>query len=126
MEGINTNGLNSEDKDVTPTNKDEETCSNKKPAYPPLLEEPEANQSLLCQVGFRLPDGRKMQCSFLCSDPIQVTIHCGQWPLLSSPFTRPFRLTHAIPGASKTLDYDSQLTFEESGLANLIISVTWE
>ena len=40
--------------------------------------------------------------------------------------TRPFRLTHAIPGASRSLDYDSQSTFEESGLANSMISVTWD
>lgn len=39
--------------------------------------------------------------------------------------TRPFRLTQPIPGASK-LDYDSQSTFEESGLANSMISVTWD
>ena len=40
--------------------------------------------------------------------------------------TRPFRLTHAIPGASRSLDYNSQSTFEESGLANSMISVTWD
>lgn len=39
---------------------------------------------------------------------------------------RPFRLTQAIPGASKTLDFDSESTFEESGLANSMISVTWD
>lgn len=39
---------------------------------------------------------------------------------------RPFRLTQAIPGASNVLDYDSKLTFAESGLANSMISVTWE
>lgn len=39
---------------------------------------------------------------------------------------KPFRLTHAIPGATKSLDYDSKLTFEDSGLANAMISVTWE
>lgn len=40
--------------------------------------------------------------------------------------TRAFRLTHAIPGASKNLDYESNSTFEESGLANSMISVTWD
>ncbi|KAF9620442.1 hypothetical protein IFM89_012619 [Coptis chinensis] len=33
---------------------------------------------------------------------------------------------HAIPGAQNCLDYASNLTFEESGLASLMISVTWE
>lgn len=40
--------------------------------------------------------------------------------------TRPFRLTQAIPGASASLDYDVNSTFEESGLANSMVSVTWE
>lgn len=48
---------------------------------------------------------------------------CSQ---LTEAETKPFRLTQAIPGASKTLDYDSKLSFEESGLANSMISVTWE
>lgn len=39
---------------------------------------------------------------------------------------RPFRLTQAIPGASKSLDFDVNSTFEESGLANSMVSVTWE
>jgi len=38
--------------------------------------------------------------------------------------TKPFKLTHAIPGASKSLDYESNATFEESGLAGSMISVT--
>lgn len=40
--------------------------------------------------------------------------------------TRPIRLTHAVPGATKCLDYDCELTFEESGLPNTMVSVTWE
>lgn len=40
--------------------------------------------------------------------------------------TKAFKLTHAIPGASKNLDYESNSTFDESGLANSMISVTWE
>ncbi|KAL5554127.1 hypothetical protein UlMin_041528 [Ulmus minor] len=126
MEAIkDTNGLNSEEKYVTPTNKDEEPCSSKKPTYLPLPEEPKADRSLLCRVGVRLPDGRRVQRSFLRSDPIQLlwSFCCSQ---VTEAETRPFRLTQAIPGASKTLDYDSQSTFEESGLANSIISVTWE
>jgi hypothetical protein len=40
--------------------------------------------------------------------------------------TKPFKLTNAIPGASRNLDYESNLTFGESGLANSMISVTWD
>ena len=45
---------------------------------------------------------------------------------LEEAVSRPFHLTQAIPGASQNLDYDRELTFEESGLANSMISVTWE
>lgn len=39
--------------------------------------------------------------------------------------TKLFRLKEAIPGA-KSLDYDSKMTFGESGLANSMISVAWD
>jgi len=39
---------------------------------------------------------------------------------------KPFRLIHAVPGDVKDLDYDSVLTFDDSGVANSMISVTWE
>ncbi|KAK4484131.1 hypothetical protein RD792_011351, partial [Penstemon davidsonii] len=97
----------------------------KKPAYLPLPEEPKGDRNLLCRVGVRLPDGRRVQRNFLRSDPIQLL-----WSFCSSELkedgTRPFRLSHAIPGASKSLDFDVSSTFEESGLANSMISVTWE
>ncbi|KAF8378901.1 hypothetical protein HHK36_030250 [Tetracentron sinense] len=63
---------------LTSTNKDEpktdreETGSTKKPIYLPLPEEPKGEKSLLCRVGVRLPDGRRLQRNFLHSDPIQV------------------------------------------------------
>ncbi|KAK9059956.1 hypothetical protein SSX86_020660 [Deinandra increscens subsp. villosa] len=90
--------------------------------YPPLPEEPKGDASLLCRVGVRLPDGKRVQRSFFRSDPIQLlwsfcAANCGD--------EKPFRLTHAIPGAVKDLDFDSKLTFEESGVANSMISVTW-
>ncbi|KAI5678273.1 hypothetical protein M9H77_09223 [Catharanthus roseus] len=95
------------------------------PTYPPLPEEPKDDRSLLCRVGVRLPDGRRLQRNFLRTDPIQLL-----WSFCISQLeeakTRPFRLTQAIPGSSKCLEYDSNLTFEESGLANSMISVTWE
>ncbi|KAI3696145.1 hypothetical protein L1987_79155 [Smallanthus sonchifolius] len=91
--------------------------------YPPLPEEPKGDGSLLCRVGLRLPDGRRVQRNFLRSDAIQLlwsfcAANCGD--------EKPFRLTHAIPGAVKDLDYESKLKFDESGVANSIISVTWE
>ena len=46
--------------------------------------------------------------------------------VLEEAETRPFRLTHESPGPSRSLDYDSQSTFEELGLANSMISVTWD
>lgn len=78
--------------------------------------------SLLCHLLF----------FFLASVLILPALFVFQllWSFCSTQFeeaeTRPFRLTHAIPGASKVLDYDSELTFAESGLANSMISVTWE
>ncbi|KAF6174624.1 hypothetical protein GIB67_006276 [Kingdonia uniflora] len=102
-----------------------EICSINKPTYPPLSEEPKMDRSFLCRVGVRLPDGRRLQRNFLRTDPIQLL-----WSFCNSHLgeeeTRLFRLTQAIPGASKFLDYDSSQTFGESGLANSMISVTWE
>ncbi|OVA03630.1 UBX [Macleaya cordata] len=102
-----------------------ETSSNKMPTYPVLPEEPKVDRKLLCRVGVRLPDGRRLQRNFLRTDPIQLL-----WSFCSSQLdeaeVRPFHLTQAIPGASKTLDYESNLTFEESGLSNSMISVTWD
>ncbi|KAE9607855.1 hypothetical protein Lal_00040096 [Lupinus albus] len=97
----------------------------KRPTYPTLPEEPKAERNLLCRVGVRLPDGRRVQRNFLRTDPIQLL-----WSFVSAQLgedeTKSFRLTQAIPGASKTLDYESNSTFAESGLANSMISVTWD
>ncbi|KAL2334168.1 hypothetical protein Fmac_015381 [Flemingia macrophylla] len=103
----------------------QETALPKRPTYPDLPEEPKAERNLLCRVGVRLPNGRRVQRNFLRTDPIQLL-----WSFISVQLgedeTKPFRLTHAIPGASKNLDYESNSTFEESGLANSMISVTWD
>ncbi|KAF5777513.1 putative UBX domain-containing protein 2/7 [Helianthus annuus] len=101
---------------------DKEVPQKEKHDYPPLPEEPKSGGSSVCRVGVRLPDGRRVQRNFFRSDPIQLlwsfcAANCGN--------EKPFRLTHAIPGAVKDLDYDSKLTFEESGVANSMISVTW-
>ncbi|KDO53545.1 hypothetical protein CISIN_1g013325mg [Citrus sinensis] len=117
-------GVSSSDTDVASTDKDEASAT-EKPAYPILPEEPKVDRSLLCRVGVRLPDGRRMQRNFLRTDPIQLLwSYC--YSQLEGSEMKPFRLTHAIPGATKSLDYDSKLTFEDSGLANAMISVTWE
>lgn len=72
MEGMKDScGVAAKDKDVTVTG-EEETCSTKKLSYPPLPEEPKGDRNLLCRVGFRLPDGRRVQRNFFRTDPIQV------------------------------------------------------
>ncbi|XP_043696187.1 plant UBX domain-containing protein 7-like [Telopea speciosissima] len=105
--------------------KEAETCSTKKYTYPSLPEEPKGDRNLLCRVGIRLPDGRRVQRNFLLKDPVKL-LWSFCYSQLEEAETRPFRLTQAIPGASKSLDYESVLTFELSGLANSMISVTWE
>ncbi|KAI3996249.1 hypothetical protein MKX01_026717 [Papaver californicum] len=101
------------------------TSSSKKLTYPELPEEPKVDKTLLCRIGFRLPDGRRLQRNFLQTDPLQLL-----WSFCSSQLdeaeSRPFQLTQAIPGASKVLDYEGKQMFEESGLANSMISVTWD
>ncbi|XP_015576501.1 plant UBX domain-containing protein 7 isoform X2 [Ricinus communis] len=125
MEGMkDSNRMPSDGKEAASADEDEKSCSTKILAYPPLPEEPKGERSILCRVGLRLPDGRRIQRNFLKTDPIQLL-----WSFCTSQLeeagTRPFRLTQAIPGA-KSLDYDSKVTFGESGLANSMISVAWE
>ncbi|XP_050275727.1 plant UBX domain-containing protein 7-like [Quercus robur] len=116
-------GMIAKDKDITVT-EEEKACS-KKLAYPPLPEEPKGDRNLLCRVGFHLPDGRLLQRNFFRTDSIQL-LWSFCYSLLEQAETRPFRLTHESPGPSRSLDYDSQSTFEESGLANSMISITWD
>lgn len=124
MEGmIDTGGVSSKDGEATSA--EEEIPKNDKPTYPPLPEEPKADRNLLCRVGVRLPDGRRLQRSFFRTDPIQL-LWSFCYTHLDQADPRSFRLTQAIPGASKDLDYDTKLTFQESGLSNSMISVTWE
>ena len=65
-------GVAGRDKDADITNKGPETGLSRRPAYPPLPEEPKADRNLLCRVGVRLPDGCRVQRNFLRTDPIQV------------------------------------------------------
>lgn len=96
----------------------------KNPSYPPLPEEPKGDRNLLCRVAIRFPDGRRLQRNFLRTDSIKLL-----WSFCATQFeeaeSKPFKFTQAIPGASKFLEYDNNITFEESGLANSIISFTW-
>ncbi|KAJ6324231.1 hypothetical protein OIU76_011520 [Salix suchowensis] len=116
--------ISSNDKDDASTAKVEEKCSTRMPTYPPLPEEPSGDKSLLCRVGIRLPDGRRVQRNFLKTDPIRL-LWSFCYSQLEKDGTKLFRLTEAIPGA-KRLDYDSTMTFGDSGLANSMISVAWE
>ncbi|KAF7813001.1 plant UBX domain-containing protein 7 [Senna tora] len=92
--------------------------------YPPLPEEPKGDKNLLCRIGVRLPDGRRVQRNFFRTDPIQLL-----WSFCSTQLgedgTKQFRLTQSIPG-SKALDYESKSTLEEAGLINSMILLTWE
>ncbi|KAI3836534.1 hypothetical protein MKX03_031400 [Papaver bracteatum] len=102
------------------------TLLSKKLRYLELAEEPkEVDKKLVCSIRIRLPDGRRVQRNFLQTDPVQLL-----WPFCSSQLDAAefpsFELTLAIPGASKTLNYEDKLTFEESGLSNSMISVTWD
>ncbi|KAH6792635.1 UBX domain-containing protein [Perilla frutescens var. hirtella] len=97
----------------------------KEPAYLPLPEEPKGDRNFICRVGVRLPDGRRVQRNFLRTDPVQL-LWSFCYSELKEGGTRPFRLTQAIPGALRSLDFDVDSTFEESGLANSMVSVTWE
>lgn len=97
------------------------------PAYPAVPEEPlQVARNLVCRIGVRLPDGRMIRRNFLLTDPVQLL-----WPFCFSQLEeadqmRRFLLTQPAPGASKSLDYNSKMTFQESGLNNSVILVTWE
>ncbi|KAL0697748.1 hypothetical protein Bca4012_053870 [Brassica carinata] len=97
------------------------------PTYPPLPEEPKGgDRSVQCRVGIRLPNGQRLQRNFLKTDPVQLLWSFCYSQLEESERKKPLKLTQAIPGASKTLEYESNLTLEQSGVANSMISATWE
>ncbi|KAF5732957.1 plant UBX domain-containing protein 7 [Tripterygium wilfordii] len=92
------------------------------PVYPPLSEEPKGDRNRICRVGVRLPDGRRVQRNFLCSDPIQfLWSFCNTQ--LGEAKTRHFQLKPAMPIGAKRLDYGSKLSFRESGIANSLVMV---
>ncbi|KAF8106153.1 hypothetical protein N665_0147s0105 [Sinapis alba] len=97
------------------------------PTYPPLPEEPKGgDRSVQCRVGIRLPNGQRLQRNFLKTDAVQFLWSFCYSQLEESERKKPLKLTQAIPGASKTLEYESNLTLEQSGVANSMISATWE
>ena len=127
-----------------------ETSLNIKLDYPPLPEEPTGSRDLLCRVAIRLPNNRRIQRNFLHTDPIKVTlpsnflVSFACFPSLMVSFfplqllwsfcatqvedgeKRAFHFVQPIPGASKNLEFASDLTFKEAGLANSMINLSWD
>ncbi|KAI3971818.1 hypothetical protein MKW92_043017, partial [Papaver armeniacum] len=103
------------------------SSSSKKLTYPDVPEEPKVDEAetLICRIEVHFPNGCRLQRNFLRTDPIQFL-----WSFCSSQLeeaeSRPFELTQAIAGASKTLDYESKQTFAESRLLDSMIYVTWD
>ncbi|XP_010450078.1 PREDICTED: plant UBX domain-containing protein 16-like [Camelina sativa] len=95
--------------------------------FPVLTEEPkgDCDPSVLCSLCIRFPDGRRKPRKFLKSEPIQL-LWSFCYSNMDESEKKAFKLVQAIPGASKTLDYGADTTFDQSGLANSMISVTWE
>lgn len=58
----------------------------KRPAYLPLPEEPKGDRNILCRVGVRLPDGRRIQRNFLRTDPVQVDVPTSELSIFSFNF----------------------------------------
>ncbi|KFK22408.1 hypothetical protein AALP_AAs65522U000100 [Arabis alpina] len=93
-----------------------------------LTEEPkgDCDRSLVCSLCVRFPDGRRKPRKFLKSEPIQLLWSFCYAHMEESERNKAFKLVQAIPGASKTLEYGTNATFEESGLDKAMISVIWE
>jgi UBX domain-containing protein 7 len=132
--------------DMAEPEEEDEPCTNIRLDYPPLPEEPTGSRDLLCRVAIRLPDGRRIQRNFLHTDPIKVTQPksippCSSfcillllmfylqllwsfcYPKLEDGEKRPFHFVKPIPGASQTLEFGSELTFNEAALANSMINL---
>ncbi|CAH2052912.1 unnamed protein product [Thlaspi arvense] len=111
------------------TEPESSTCllSNAFIGFPELPEEPSSgsNRSVLCRICVRLPDGRKVQRNFLRSESVQLLWSFCYSQIDQSERKKPFKLIQAFPGEYKTLYYGSNTSFEQSGLANSLISVTW-
>ncbi|KAF8107372.1 hypothetical protein N665_0122s0017 [Sinapis alba] len=105
------------------------TClfSNAVMGYPELPEEPNSDldKSVLCRICVRLPDGRRVQRNFLKTESVQLLWSFCYSQIDQSVRNKPFKLFQAIPGYYKNLYYGSYTSFEQSGLANSLISLTW-
>nr|AEV41122.1 putative UBX domain-containing protein [Oryza officinalis] len=93
--------------------------------YPPLPEEPKGSRELLCRVAIRLPDGRRIQRNFLHTDPIKL-LWSFCYPQVEDGDKKVFHFVQPIPGASTNLEYESDKTFKEAGLANSMINLLWD
>ncbi|KAG6537059.1 hypothetical protein ZIOFF_002137 [Zingiber officinale] len=100
------------------------TNSNEKLTYPPLLEEPQGSKGL-CRVAIRFPNGCRLQRKFLLTDSIKLL-----WSFCSSKLEdglkRPFHFIQFYLGASRSLEYEKDLTFDAAGLSNSLISLVWD
>ncbi|CAN7122946.1 unnamed protein product [Brassica rapa subsp. narinosa] len=83
------------------------------------------DKSVLCRISVRLPDGRRVQRSFLKSESVQLLWSFCYSQIDQSERNKPFKLFQAIPGYYKNLSYGSYTSFEQSGLASSLVSVTW-
>ncbi|KAL1219309.1 Plant UBX domain-containing protein 12 [Cardamine amara subsp. amara] len=93
--------------------------------FPQLPEEPPNRDWDLCRLCVRLPDGRRIQRNFRKSESVQLLWSFCYSQIDESERRKPFKLIQAFPGAYKTLHYGSNTTFDQSGLANSLVSVTW-
>ncbi|CAH8320371.1 unnamed protein product [Eruca vesicaria subsp. sativa] len=96
--------------------------------FPELTEEPslDSDRGVLCRLCVRLPDGRKVERRFLRSESVQLLwSFCYSLIGESERKERCFKLIQAVPGEYKSLYYGSETSFDESGLANSLISVVW-
>ncbi|CAL5029379.1 unnamed protein product [Urochloa decumbens] len=93
--------------------------------YPPLPEEPTGSRDLLCRVAIRLPNNQRIQRNFLQTDPIKLLwSFCA--PQVEDGEKRPFHFVQPIPGAPMKLEFTSDATFKEAGLANSMIILLWD
>ncbi|ESQ56212.1 hypothetical protein EUTSA_v10027233mg [Eutrema salsugineum] len=91
------------------------------PSWEPEFEdssevEEEESRILLCSLCVRFPDGRRKQRRFLKSEPVQL-LWSFCYSQMEESEKKAFKLVQAIPGASKTLDYGANTTFDQSGLS---------
>ncbi|CAN8275246.1 unnamed protein product [Cochlearia groenlandica] len=103
---------------------EEETCLYK---FPDLTEEPkgDCDRSLVCSICLRFPNGTRKQRKFLKTEPVQL-LWSFCYAHMDGSEKKAFKLIQAVPGAYKILDYEVNATFEQFGIANSVISVTWE